>query len=149
MSEATTYAEWARAAKAHDERSGAARWKREDKSRRYDYRVIRRRLQEILEVKARNDPHEILFYLNEGIHGNMGGMGSSSLYRKAKFGTKDLITDYTEELAGGRPGEHGLRGGKARVLPSGEPLFRPFRADAVRRRVARPVSPGRDQGPAR
>jgi NTE family protein len=100
MSEATTYAEWARAAKAHDERSGAARWKREDKSRRYDYRVIRRRLQEILEVKARNDPHEILFYLNEGIHGNMGGMGSSSLYRKAKFGTKDLITDYTEELAG-------------------------------------------------
>jgi len=100
MTEATTYDEWVRAAKAHDEQSGAARWKREDKSRRYDYRVIRRRLQEVLEVKARNDPHEILFYLNEGIHGNMGGMGSSSLYRKAKFGTKDLITDYIEELAG-------------------------------------------------
>jgi len=100
MSEATSYAEWSAAAKADDERTGAARWKRDDKSRRYDYRVLRRRMEEILEVKARNDPHELLFYLNEGIHGNTAGMGSSSLYRKAKFGTKDLITNYIEELAG-------------------------------------------------
>ena len=42
----------------------------------------------------------MLFCLNEGIHGNTGGMGSSALYRKAHFGTKDLVTDYTRELAG-------------------------------------------------
>ena len=100
MSQARSYAQWSAAAQAEDERSGAADWKREDKTRRYDYRVIRRRLEELLEVKGRNDAHELLFYLNEGIHGNMAGMGSSSVYKKARFGTKDLITNYIEELAG-------------------------------------------------
>ena len=100
MKDATTYEEWKAAAIADDERSGAAKWKRLDESRRYDYHVIGRRLAEVMEVRAAKDPHRLLFYLNEGIHGNMGGMGSSSLYRKAKFGTKDLVTRYINELAG-------------------------------------------------
>jgi len=100
MSEASSYRDWSAAAQAHDERSGAARWRRTDESRRYDFRVIRGRLEEIQELRAADDPHEILFYLNEGIHGNMGGMGSSSVYKKAKFGTKDLITNYIAELSG-------------------------------------------------
>jgi hypothetical protein len=87
MSDATSYQEWSAAAQAHDERSGAARWRGTDESRRYDYKVIRHRLDEILQLRAGGDPHEILFYLNEGIHGNMGGMGSSSVYKRAKFGT--------------------------------------------------------------
>ncbi|MEQ8516892.1 MAG: DUF3336 domain-containing protein, partial [Chromatocurvus sp.] len=36
--------------------------------------------------------------LNEGIHGNMGGMGRSTLYQRAKFGTKHLIEQYIEEI---------------------------------------------------
>lgn len=100
MSDATSYEEWSAAAQAHDDRSGAARWRQTDESRRYDYRVIRRRLDEILKLRERGDAHEILFYLNEGIHGNMGGMGSSSVYKRAKFGTKDLITSYIAELSG-------------------------------------------------
>ena len=39
------------------------------------------------------------FTLNEGIHGNMGGMGNARLYARAKFGTKDLINDYIDALA--------------------------------------------------
>jgi NTE family protein len=100
MEDAGTYEEWKAAALAHDEKSGGARWRRADQSRRYDYKVIRRRLDELLEVKASGDPHEVLFYLNEGIHGNMGNIGSSALYRKVKFGTKDLVTDYITELSG-------------------------------------------------
>jgi NTE family protein len=100
MSEAQTYEEWKAAALADDERTGAAEWRRVDRSRRYDYQVVQRRLAELREVKASRDPHRILFYLSEGIHGNAGGMGSPSLYRRAKFGTKDLVTDYTRELAG-------------------------------------------------
>ena len=100
MSDATSYQEWSAAAQAHDERSGAARWRGTDESRRYDYKVIRHRLDEILQLRAGGDPHEILFYLNEGIHGNMGGMGSSSVYKRAKFGTKDLITNYIQQLSG-------------------------------------------------
>ncbi|NNC54319.1 MAG: DUF3336 domain-containing protein, partial [Pseudomonadales bacterium] len=40
----------------------------------------------------------LLFTLNEGIHGNMGGMGKARLYTKAKSGTKNLIVDYVEEI---------------------------------------------------
>ena len=100
MEDAGTYEQWKAAALAYDEKSGGARWRRSDQSRRYDYKVIRRRLDELLEVKASGDPHEVLFYLNEGIHGNMGNIGSSALYRKVKFGTKDLVTDYITELSG-------------------------------------------------
>jgi TAG lipase / steryl ester hydrolase / phospholipase A2 / LPA acyltransferase len=99
MEDATSYDEWKAAALAHDERSGAARWRSTDASRRYDYKVIRRRLDEIRRVRASGDPHRLLYYLNEGIHGNMGGMGSARMYRKARFGTKDLITAYIEEQA--------------------------------------------------
>lgn len=100
LSEARTYDEWKTAALAHDERSGAAQWRRVDESRRYDYKVIRRRLEEVRSLKGSGDAHQVLYYLNEGIHGNMGGMGSSKLYNKAKFGTKDLVTAYIGELAG-------------------------------------------------
>jgi TAG lipase / steryl ester hydrolase / phospholipase A2 / LPA acyltransferase len=99
LDQAGTYEEWKAAALADDERSGAAAWRRSDASSRYDYRVIRRRLEEVRTVRSAGDPHRLLYYLNEGIHGNMGGMGSSRLYRKAKFGTKDLITSYITEQA--------------------------------------------------
>jgi len=100
MRHARSYEEWKAAALAEDERTGAARWREIDRSRRYDYKVIRHRLEELREVRSSGDPHRLLFYLNEGIHGNAGGMGSSSLYRRAHFGTKDLVTDYIRELAG-------------------------------------------------
>ena len=98
MKQATTYEEWKAAALAEDERTGADEWRRTEKSRRYDFEAIRDRLEELREVRASGDPHRLLFYLNEGIHGNQGGMGSSALYRRTEFGTKDLITDYTREL---------------------------------------------------
>jgi len=105
MRHARSYEEWKAAALAEDERTGAARWREIDRSRRYDYKVIRHRLEELREVRSSGDPHRLLFYLNEGIHGNAGGMGSSSLYRRAHFGTKDLVTDYIRELAGALVGE--------------------------------------------
>lgn len=99
MEKAASYDEWKAAALAEDDRSGAARWRKTDASRRYDYKVIRRRYDEIREVRSSGDAHRLLYYLNEGIHGNMGGMGSSKLYRKARFGTKELVTAYIEEQA--------------------------------------------------
>ena len=100
MDEARTYDEWKSAALDEDRRTGADAWRRERRSRRYDYRVVERRLAEVQEVKASGDPHRLLFYLHEGIHGNQGGMGTPALYRKAQFGTKDLVTDYIAELSG-------------------------------------------------
>ena len=99
MENAGTYEEWKVAALARDQRTGAARWRRVDESGRYDYNVIRRRLENIRQLRASGDSHQLLYYLNQGIHGNMGGMGAARLYRKAKFGTKDLITAYIDEQA--------------------------------------------------
>ena len=95
---ATTYEEWKTAAMAQDEKMGGAKWRRTDKSTLYDHEVIRRRLEEVTSISASGDAHRLLFYLNEGIHGNMGGMGNPALYNRARFGTKDLITDYITSL---------------------------------------------------
>lgn len=100
MAQARSYEDWRAAAEAEDERTGAAAWKAREESRRYDYKVIRRRLEELREVRASGDPQRLLFYLNEGIHGNTGNMGSPALYRVARVGTKDLVTAYSRELAG-------------------------------------------------
>jgi len=99
MREAESYEEWKEAAIAHDERSGANVWKNKEKSRSYDYAAIGRRLDILKAMREENDNHGLLFTLNEGIHGNLGGMGSSSLYQRAKFGTKKLISDYVDGVA--------------------------------------------------
>lgn len=98
MDKATSYDEWREAAKAHDEISGKRRWREIDQTTQYDYAQIRLRLDRIRSLRARHDHHGLLFTLNEGIHGNMGGMGRSSLYHRSKFGTKRLIEQYIEEV---------------------------------------------------
>lgn len=100
MDAARSYDEWKAAAKAHDKKSGVVRWKSADESKYFDYKSIRRRLRRLRRLRARKDYPAVLFALNEGIHGNIDGMGSSALYGKAKFGTKKLIVDYVSEVAG-------------------------------------------------
>ena len=98
MSEPRTYKQWKAWAIAEDQRTGADLWKHQDECPLYDYQVIRRRYEELIEVRASGDAHRLLYYLNEGLHGNMGGMGSPALYAHARFGTKDLVTSYLDEL---------------------------------------------------
>lgn len=99
MAKATTYEEWKAAAIAFDERNGLQRWKQVEKSELYDYAAIRRRLEQMEVFRQANDNHGLLFSLNEGIHGNLGGMGRSALYQRAKFGTKQLVVDYVDEVS--------------------------------------------------
>ncbi len=98
MAKSTSYEEWREAAIEHDDISGQKRWREIDQSSQYDYTQIRLRLDRLRGLRARHDYHGLLFSLNEGIHGNMGGMGRSSLYKRAKFGTKKLIEQYVEEI---------------------------------------------------
>ena len=49
-------------------------------------------------MRKRGDDKGLLFALNEGIHGNMAGMGKSQLYDRARCGTKLLIEDYIAEI---------------------------------------------------
>lgn len=98
LANATSYQEWADIAQELDEKSGAKRWKAEEKDARYDYRRIRERLDMLRHARETRDDQELLFALNEGIHGNLGGIAKPSLYNQAVFGTKDLITEYMAEV---------------------------------------------------
>ena len=98
MAASETYDEWSELAQEHDALSGAKRWREVDQTSQYDYNEIRLRLDKIRSLRSRHDYHGLLFTLNEGIHGNMAGMGRSTLYRRAKFGTKRLIEQYIDEV---------------------------------------------------
>ena len=98
MDQATTYEEWSESAQKHDEISGQKRWRGVDKTSQYDYAQVRLRLDKLRYLRARQDYQGLLFTLNEGIHGNLDGMGRHSLYSRAKFGTKTLIEQYVDEV---------------------------------------------------
>ncbi len=103
MDGALSYDAWAAAASEYDDISGLRRWRDVDQTSLYDYAQIRLRVDRLRSLRARQDYSGLLFTLNEGIHGNMGGMGRSSLYNRAKFGTKRLIEEYVDEI------DHALR----------------------------------------
>ena len=98
MAAAESYEEWQAAAIAHDKQSGVARWKSSDESKHFDYKSIRRRLRRLRRLRAAGNNAGVLFALNEGIHGNIDGMGRRVLYGKSKFGTKQLIVSYVDEV---------------------------------------------------
>ena len=101
MEQAATYEEWREAAADYDRAMGFDRWRSKDSSTQYDNVSIRIRLDSLQSLRARHDNRGLLFTLNEGIHGNMGGMGKSSLYERAMLGTKQLIVDYIDEIVDG------------------------------------------------
>jgi predicted acylesterase/phospholipase RssA len=98
MQAADSYEAWYTAAQEHDEITGQKRWREVDQTSQYDYAQIRLRLDRIRSLRARQDHHGLLFTLNEGIHGNMAGMGNGKLHTRAKAGTKRLIEQYVDEI---------------------------------------------------
>lgn len=99
MAEADTFDEWYALAAQHDALSGAAEWREQEETRLYDHENIKLRLRQLQRLRRKRDDHGLLFVLNEGIHGNMEGMGKAQLYRRAKCGTKRLIEDYIHEIS--------------------------------------------------
>jgi len=98
MAQAQSYAEWSDAAAAHDRSTGVDVWKSEDHSKHFDNKSIRRRLNRLRKLWKKQDNAGLLYALNEGIHGNMDGMGNDRLHQKAKFGTKQLIQEYVDAI---------------------------------------------------
>lgn len=98
MRRADSYEDWAALAQEHDEASGMSRWRQIDQTRLYDYNQVRLRLDKLRSLRARRDYQGLLYTINEGIHGNIAGMGNPELYRRAKAGTKRLIEAYIAEV---------------------------------------------------
>lgn len=99
MAEANDYEQWLALAMEHDRLSGAEDWRHNDKSSLYDYRNLSIRLSNLRQLHKDKDDHGLLFALNEGIHGNMAGMGNAKLHSRAKCGTKFLIENYVSKIA--------------------------------------------------
>jgi predicted acylesterase/phospholipase RssA len=98
MRHAENYVHWKQAALEHDSVSGLEAWKHKEVSNSYDHLNIRSRIDMLRRLRQNKDDIGLLFALNEGIHGNQGGMGKPILYTLAKFGTKRLIEEYVAEI---------------------------------------------------
>lgn len=98
LKDAASYEEWKQAAQAYDKYKGLDKWRKKDETSQYDYVSVRMRLDRLRALKARQDVSGLLYNLNEGIHGNVAGMGKASLYSHAMSGTKHLISDYIQEV---------------------------------------------------
>ena len=98
LPKANSYDEWLALADEHDKETGGDVWRKNDESPLYDASSITIRLQRLRRLRKKGDDQGLLFALNEGIHGNMAGMGQAKLYQKAKSGTKHLIEEYINEI---------------------------------------------------
>ena len=99
MQEARSYDAWKRAAKELDVLSGNDRWKQQDRTTLYDFATIRRRRDQLRALRQRGNNMGLVFALEEGVHGNLGGMGRPILFSKSHFGTKKLITEYVDAVS--------------------------------------------------
>jgi len=98
MDHASNYDEWRDAARTLDSLEGADEWKAQDESTDYSWQLIRERLTELRQLRKQNDVARLVFWLHEGLHGNMGAMANPRLYSQCRVGTKNLLTEYINEV---------------------------------------------------
>ena len=90
------YESWLDLAERHDEVSGFKRWRDLEESSLYGYNEIRERHDELYRLYQSNDQVGLMHAINEGVHGNIEGIGRPILYARSKLGTKRLIEQYIE-----------------------------------------------------
>lgn len=88
------YREWQRLAQRHDKFSGADRWRAMAGSSLYNHNAIQQRHELLSKLLAEKNYSDLLFALNEGLHGNMEGIGRPALHHRAMSGSKHLIEAY-------------------------------------------------------
>ena len=98
MESAAHYPAWLAAATEYDSLSGMEKWRQKEDSALYDAAEIRIRHDKLRELIDGGRWHDLLYALNEGLHGNMGGMGRGVLYSQARSGTKLLIDEYVNVI---------------------------------------------------
>lgn len=98
MDAAASFEDWHALAEAHDQASGADEWRETAESTLYDWTEIQSRHDKLKRCLEEKSWRELLYALNEGVHGNMGGMGRPILYGRARCGTKQLIDAYVDTI---------------------------------------------------
>ena len=80
MRQATDYDTWLQAAEQLDARTGMNAWKADDRAEAYDHWLIRSRLQQMRRLRRSDDMPGLVHFLRQGLHWNLGGIGSGDLY---------------------------------------------------------------------
>ena len=84
MDSVRTYNQWIGLARDHDRISGAQKWRETLKSSSYSFAEIDSRNKHLKECLNSGSHRETLYALNEGVHGNMGGMGAPACISRPK-----------------------------------------------------------------
>ncbi|OBZ89905.1 Lipase 4 [Choanephora cucurbitarum] len=96
---ATSYEEWIEAATVLDEMDGFDEWKRELESPDYDWELVKARLDQLRQIRWSNKGQsDMIFALRTSLARNLGDMGNPKLYSYSRVGTKELTTEYIEEV---------------------------------------------------
>ena len=69
--------------------------------KKFDHRIIESRLGELRSNRKDARADKLLFYFDEGLHGNMANMGSAEVYESGSSSARKLISEYVNELADG------------------------------------------------
>ena len=96
----SNYEEWlnnsSKSASKEDELVG-----RSNAKKKFDHRIIESRLSELRSIRKDARADKLLFYFDEGLHGNMANMGSAEVYESGSSSARKLISEYVNELADG------------------------------------------------
>lgn len=65
----------------------------------FDLALIHQRRAALRAARRHHDIRESVFVINEGIHGNLGGIGNAEKYERASQAARKLIRSYLEETA--------------------------------------------------
>ncbi|KAI8877907.1 putative esterase of the alpha-beta hydrolase superfamily [Backusella circina FSU 941] len=99
MNTAKTYDEWCAATNMLDTMDGLDKWKEDPKSPDYDYELIQARLDQLREIRSTNKGQSaMIFALRSSLARNLGDMGNPKLYSYSRVGTKNLTSDYINEV---------------------------------------------------
>ena len=98
---AETYGEWLDAAGELDRALGMDAWRKDDSSPYYNYRLVRRDMEQMREYRETANVYRLLDLLHDSLRRNLGDVGHPNLYDKALTGTKHLIEEYLAEAEKG------------------------------------------------
>lgn len=99
LSACLTYADWRAVAAQLDATRGLDGWRISDASAFYDYRVLRKRILDTIQMIQRGDVFNLIFRLRGGLARDQFGITHAALFSKAMAGTKSIIENYHETVS--------------------------------------------------
>lgn len=98
LERATTYAEWLAAASEHDRLTGADAWRASDETDLLHAASIRRSIARLQRMRAAGEGWALLDRFQEALFRHQGEFVQPELYHHALTGTKQVVTDFFDEL---------------------------------------------------